>query len=614
MPRAGGPPIRSQGTYKKRGLVDTITEPSAQATILGYDSRGRLNARTDGVTGGTPAAYTYDANGNLLTHVEGTKTITRGYDTLNRLTSYAYADTANPAHGYTLGFLYDNNGNLTRVTYPGTKAVNYVYDSNNRLTTVTDWAGRVTTYVYDLAGRVKEVQRPNGTKRKVTYNAAGEVTQVEELVTATGAWLNLHRYGYDTGGRLQHEFIAPVPAPYAEPAQAVAHNADNQITTFAGQPVVHDPDGNMTSGPLTTATPVVYSYDTRNRLMGVGGVSYTYDPEGNRLTQTQAGQTTRYVVNGAAQLSQVLVRVRPDGTQTFYVYGHGLLYDVDTDAAGTETGPRRHYHADYRGSTVAVTDAGATVTERIEYNAYGLVTRRAGTLTDTPFLFNGQYGVMSDASGLYCMRARYYNPLLRRFVNADPIGLAGGMNFFAYADGNPAVEIDPTGLQSYTMPFRMNAALNRFVEMQQQPVEINDVASGALHYLVGGGKRAVFGPELVKSMQMIQVVTPFEITDTSINRTAYQDWSFASVPLDVLNVGLTVGQFRYINDGVTTYTTDNVYAFPFINIDHNTGGVSRHNFLLAALVRVVTLGGLIGEPYPFNGSWQTLPSPKPGGG
>jgi RHS repeat-associated protein len=67
---------------------------------------------------------------------------------------------------------------------------------------------------------------------------------------------------------------------------------------------------------------------------------------------------------------------------------------------------------------------------------------------DTPFLYNGQWGIQTDANGLLNMRARYYSPYLMRFLNADPIGFSGGMNWFAYADGNPISKNDPFGLFS----------------------------------------------------------------------------------------------------------------------------------------------------------------------
>jgi RHS repeat-associated protein len=87
----------------------------------------------------------------------------------------------------------------------------------------------------------------------------------------------------------------------------------------------------------------------------------------------------------------------------------------------------------------------------MEYSAYGLITYRSGS-TDTPFLFNGRYGVQTDANGLLHMRARYYNPYICRFVNPDPIGFTGGINFYAYADGNPISMIDPFGLDPAFAP------------------------------------------------------------------------------------------------------------------------------------------------------------------
>ena len=149
----------------------------------------------------------------------------------------------------------------------------------------------------------------------------------------------------------------------------------------------------------------------------------------------------RFVINPNAALSQVLMRVK-NGTTNYYVYGLGLLYEAD-DAGNTKT-----YHYDYRGSTVALTDGSGIPTDRIEYSAYGSLTYRSGT-NDTPFLFNGRYGVMTDANGLLYMRARYYNPYLCRFLNPDPLGFSGGLNFYAYADGNPISYLDPFGLFSW---------------------------------------------------------------------------------------------------------------------------------------------------------------------
>jgi RHS repeat-associated protein len=126
----------------------------------------------------------------------------------------------------------------------------------------------------------------------------------------------------------------------------------------------------------------------------------------------------------------------------YYVYGLGLLYEMTETVTNSYL---RYYHYDYRGSTVALTDHESRVTDRYEYSAYGTLTYRIGT-TDTPFLFNGRYGVQTNPNGLLYMRARYYNPYLCRFLNPDPAGFSGGLNFYAYADGNPVNYLDPFGL------------------------------------------------------------------------------------------------------------------------------------------------------------------------
>jgi RHS repeat-associated protein len=137
----------------------------------------------------------------------------------------------------------------------------------------------------------------------------------------------------------------------------------------------------------------------------------------------------------------------PNGELIRYVYalGVGLLYEEASD------GSLRFYHYDQTGSTVALTDDAGKVTARVEYSPYGSINYWVGeTLApDTPFLYNGRVGVYTDwSTGLLQMRARFYSPQLRRFLNSDPAGFAGGPNFYAYADGNPISYADPFGLSA----------------------------------------------------------------------------------------------------------------------------------------------------------------------
>ena len=216
----------------------------------------------------------------------------------------------------------------------------------------------------------------------------------------------------------------------------ITYQAANRLATHDGDVVQFDVDGNMTKGPLSGEL-VDFVFDSRNRLIQAGSMVYRYDAENQRIGVDQ----TSYVVNSQPALSQVLVKTQADGTQAYYVYGLGLI-------GQEQLGVYLSYHFDLRGSTVALTDETVQVVERFQYSPYGLLMY--GDASITPFLFNGMYGVMSDDNGLYYMRARYYSPEIRRFVNQDVLlgGVIDGqtLNRYAFVTGQPVNYIDPFGL------------------------------------------------------------------------------------------------------------------------------------------------------------------------
>ena len=226
----------------------------------------------------------------------------------------------------------------------------------------------------------------------------------------------------------------------------MTYDQDNRLATFNGANVTIDADGNLTYGPLTNNTFGTYTYDARNELTTAGGLSYGYDPAGNRTSLNNGTDTAVYVID--PKTSQLLMRIKA-GITNYYVYGVGLLYESDETATSIKTA---FYHYDCRGSTVALADINGNPTDLIEYSPYGMMTYRTNapgiTPSDTPFLYNGQFGVQTDPNGLLYMRARYYNPYISRFLNPDPSGFSGGLNFYLFCNGNPISETDPFGLCS----------------------------------------------------------------------------------------------------------------------------------------------------------------------
>ena len=157
---------------------------------------------------------------------------------------------------------------------------------------------------------------------------------------------------------------------------------------------------------------------------------------------------------------------------------------------GKETGGEyTSYHFDYRGSTVALTDKTGQVIEIFQYSPYGLLI--SGDASTTPFLFNGKYGVMTDDNGLYYMRARFYSPSIRRFVNQDILlgRIAEGqtLNRYAFVTGRPVSYIDPFGLFSLIcldevwLPFAWSEEkcenLQNFTENQRKIMALYQEAS-----------------------------------------------------------------------------------------------------------------------------------------
>jgi RHS repeat-associated protein len=414
-------------SYSNSNKLVSMTNARGQKREFEYDAAGRLTRWTD--TDGS-VAYTYDPNGNLLTVKDEKGTISRQYDKLNRVTQYT--DT----QGNTLKYAFDAVGNLITLTYPDGKQVHYEYDAADQLITVTDWANRVTRYDYDKNGRLISINRPNGTQQSRVYDLAGQLLQQKEVVIKTGKVISQVDFSYDAAGNIIEEKTSREADPQINLEMTYAKA--NRLASYDDETVQLDADGNLIQGPLSGEM-ADFVFDSRNRLIQAGDTTYHYDAENQRIGVNQ----TQYVINSQPALSQVLVKTDASGTQTYYVYGLGLI--------GQETaGEYTSYHFDLRGSTVALTDESGQVLERFQYSPYGLLV--GGEASTTPFLFNGMYGVMTDSNGLYYMRARFYSPEMRRFVNQDVLlgNIAEGqtLNRYAYVTGRPISFVDPFGLES----------------------------------------------------------------------------------------------------------------------------------------------------------------------
>ena len=125
-----------------------------------------------------------------------------------------------------------------------------------------------------------------------------------------------------------------------------------------------------------------------------------------------------------------------------YIYGPGLDEPIIMIVPGETSETVYYYHADSQGTIIGLTnDSGAWV-EKYAYTLYGKPA--AASTIGNPYMYTGRR--LDAETGLYYYRARYYDPHLRRFIETDPIGYAGGMNLYAYVGNSPTNFIDPYGL------------------------------------------------------------------------------------------------------------------------------------------------------------------------
>jgi RHS repeat-associated protein len=199
-----------------------------------------------------------------------------------------------------------------------------------------------------------------------------------------------------------------------------------------------------------------YSYDGAGNIVADGQHSYAYDAT-NRLSALDGGQT-QYRYNGLGQ------RVQKTGSTISYAawdeqgrvigeYDAGgtvqeTVYVGTTPVAVIQAGVAYSVDADQVDAPRVIRGPSGLVAWRWDTDAFGAAAANANPSGAGAFDYNGRFpGQLFDAeTGKHYNGFRDYDPATGRYVQSDPIGLAGGINTYTYVAGNPLAYVDPMGL------------------------------------------------------------------------------------------------------------------------------------------------------------------------
>ena len=320
------------------------------------------------------------------------------YDQRGRITAFAEISqnaqpTADDIKAHQIRYTYNEDGNLSKVSYPTTKdgiqSLSYIYDENGWLQEIKGELhsnGQTTekvlrSYSYDAYGKVKEIKDyrnrlKNGAQavQKIyTYDSFDRVKEMTYTDLETGKVMESYRYSYDKNSNI------------TEKTEVNNYPKEEKDKVNETKAYTYDALGRLTKTVTTD-----HKNDDRTKT-----VTYTYDKAGNRTKEDDGTTQTAYTYNG---LDQLQTATKEKGTAVDEVRQYS--YDANgnqTDVKNTKTGQTESYtyDAENRLSKVAVTDKdGKTaVIQQNRYNGEGQRIQKVEGSKTTNYYY--QDGVVS---------------------------------------------------------------------------------------------------------------------------------------------------------------------------------------------------------------------------
>ena len=505
-------------------LIQTIYPNSTPMVRQLYDKDGRLSLVSNMLTNWN---YQYDANSNLTNATlsllnDGTYSFTFNYDNLDHLEAMTYPDGTIVNYGpdaygwptalapFISNISFFPDGKTRAYTAANNVVTNYSENDNNLLSGISVEKGYDILiddqYNYDLDGNLSLIEDDVNSKNNISLG----YDQNNRLIKAVGPW-GSGTIVYDDNGNISNKVMGNSLLGYSYDSNT---NLLKKVAGSQNEIFNYDAYGDITSNGIDN-----FIYNDAQQLIQATGkddennpftLNYSYDGENNRVLTNSSSMS---LVNAYIDDKLLYANDITKNAITDYIYLGDHLVATAQHAENTPaTADNASYPSDnILGSPILETDANGEISWRQTYLPYGHESEdNSGQSEDHPGYLGKSYSKLTQLSYL---GARYYDPIIGRFMAADPEGFTDqdplSFNRYAYGDDNPYRFEDPRGkfvilINALALEMARGAIVG-----YQQTGTMQGAINGAITGLKAGAKEAAQEAEIGTAVGIFLGSQPF---------------------------------------------------------------------------------------------------------